>query len=148
MFERVGGTKPLKADVRIVASTKKNLLAKIGEGTFRSDLYYRLDVLRHPRAAAPRPTSGCAGAWSEHLLRRIAGEEPYRIDAQAVVLLAQHEWPGNVRELYHTLERAYLIGGGHITSELIESEMGSWVSAGAGTRGRGKSLRPPAVSKR
>ena len=46
VFERVGGTSPIKADVRIIASTKRNLLEKIGEGTFREDLYYRLDVLR------------------------------------------------------------------------------------------------------
>ena len=46
VFERVGGTAPIKADVRIIASTKRNLLEKIGEGSFREDLYYRLDVLR------------------------------------------------------------------------------------------------------
>ena len=46
VFERVGGSAPIKADVRIIASTKRNLLEKIGEGTFREDLYYRLDVLR------------------------------------------------------------------------------------------------------
>jgi DNA-binding NtrC family response regulator len=124
IFERVGGTKSLKADVRIVASSKKNLLAKIGEGTFRSDLYYRLDVLRI-RVPPLRERRQDVPALVDHLLRRIAGEEPYRIDPQAVVLLAQHDWPGNVREMYHTLERAYLISGGHITTDLIETEMGS-----------------------
>jgi DNA-binding NtrC family response regulator len=123
IFERVGGTKSLKANVRIVASSKKNLLELIGQGTFRSDLYYRLDVLRI-RVPPLRDRRQDVPQLVEHLLHRIAGDEPYRIDPQAVVLLAQHEWPGNVREMYHTLERTYLIGGGHITADLVEAEMG------------------------
>lgn len=127
VFERVGGTKSLKADVRIVASSKKNLLAKIGDGTFRSDLYYRLDVLR-VRVPPLRERRQDVPALVTHLLQRIAGDEPYRIEPQAVALLARHDWPGNVRELYHTLERAYLISGGQITADLIEAEMG-WSAA-------------------
>jgi DNA-binding NtrC family response regulator len=123
IFERVGGAKLLKANVRIVASSKKNLLTRIGEGLFREDLYYRLDVLRI-RVPPLRERRGDVPALVQHLLRRIAGDEPYRIDPQAVVLLAQHNWPGNVRELYHTLERAYLIGGGRLTTGLLETEMG------------------------
>ena len=103
VFERVGGAKPIRANVRIVASSKKNLLAKIGDGTFRADLYYRLDVLRI-RVPPLRERRQDVPALTEYLLRRIAGDEAYRIDPQAVVALAQHDWPGNVRELYHTLE--------------------------------------------
>ncbi len=128
VFERVGGNKSLKADVRIVASSKKNLLAKIGDGTFRSDLYYRLDVLR-VRVPPLRDRRQDVPQLVEHLLRRIAGDDPCMIEPQAVVLLAQHEWPGNVREMYHTLERAYLISGGHITADLIEAEMGGSASS-------------------
>jgi DNA-binding NtrC family response regulator len=124
VFERVGGSKPIKANVRIIASSKENLLSKIGEGSFRSDLYYRLDVLRI-RVPPLRERRDDIPALTEHLLRRIAGEDPYRLDPQAVVLLAQHDWPGNVRELYHTLERTYLIGGGYVSADLIETEMGS-----------------------
>jgi DNA-binding NtrC family response regulator len=123
VFERVGGNKPLKANVRIVASSKKNLLTSISEGKFREDLYYRLDVLRI-RVPPLRERRDDIPLLTDHLLQRISGDEPYRIDAQAIVLLAQHEWPGNVRELYHTLERTFLIGGGHITPDLIEAEMG------------------------
>ena len=122
VFERVGGTQPIRADVRILASSKKNLLTRVGEGTFRADLYYRLDVLRI-RVPPLRERREDIPAIVEHLLRRIAGGEPYRVDPQAVVRLAQHEWPGNVRELYHTLERAYLMGGGHVSAELIEGEI-------------------------
>ena len=74
VFDRVGGTSPIKADVRIIASTKRNLLAKIGEGTFREDLYYRLDVLRiNIPPLGERPDD--VPLLAEHLLRRIAGGE-------------------------------------------------------------------------
>ena len=73
VYERVGGTTPIKADVRIIASTKRNLLEKIGEGTFRQDLYYRLDVLR---IVVPplRERMEDLPLLAEHLLKEIAGE--------------------------------------------------------------------------
>ncbi len=74
MFERVGGTSPIKADVRIIASTKRNLLEKIGEGTFREDLYYRLDVLRINIPPLGERLDDVP-LLAEHLLRRIAGGE-------------------------------------------------------------------------
>jgi DNA-binding NtrC family response regulator len=123
VFERVGGAAPIKADVRIVASTKRNLLEKIAEGTFREDLYYRLDVLRI-NIPPLRERLDDVPRLAEHLLKRIAAERPCRIEPGAVELLARHDWPGNVRELYHTLERAYLISGGHITPEILTGEIG------------------------
>jgi len=123
VFERVGGASPIKADVRIIASTKRNLLEIIGEGTFREDLYYRLDVLRI-NIPPLRERLEDMPLLTEHLLSRIAGDRPYRIDPDAVALLTRHDWPGNVRELHHTLERAYLIGGGHITGEILTTELG------------------------
>ena len=142
VFDRVGGTSPIKADVRIIASTKRNLLAKIGEGTFREDLYYRLDVLRiNIPPLGERPDD--VPLLAEHLLRRIAGGEkgvrsllperpegcfaqkaPDPFAPEVLNLLAHHHWPGNVRELYHTLEQAYLIGGGTITAEILSTEIG------------------------
>jgi two-component system, NtrC family, response regulator PilR len=124
VFERVGGAAPIKADVRIIASTKRNLLDKIGEGTFREDLYYRLDVLRI-NIPPLREHLEDLPILAEYLLKRIAGDRPYQIDAAAIALLSRHDWPGNVRELYHTLERAYLIGAGHITGEVLTTELGS-----------------------
>jgi DNA-binding NtrC family response regulator len=123
VFERVGGTALIKADVRIIASTKRNLLEKIGEGTFREDLYYRLDVLRI-NIPPLRDRLEDIPMLAEHLLRRIAGDRPYQLDREAIDLLGRHEWPGNVRELYHTLERAYLIGGGCLTGEILTTEIG------------------------
>ena len=123
VFERVGGGASIKADVRIIASTKRNLLEKIGEGTFRQDLYYRLDVLRiniPPLKERPEDVPLLA----EHLLHRIAGDRPCQIEPGTIELLGHHDWPGNVRELHHTLERAYLIGGGRITAEILADEIG------------------------
>jgi len=122
VFERVGGTALINANVRIVASTKQNLLEKIAAGTFRQDLYYRLDVLRitvpplrDRREDIPR--------LAEHLLARIATAGPCHLEPEAVALLERHDWPGNVRELAHTLERAYLVGAGQITADLLAAEI-------------------------
>ena len=124
IFERVGGAAAIKADVRIIASTKRNLLEKIGEGRFREDLYYRLDVLRI-NIPPLRERLEDLPALADSLLTRIAGNRPRGIDADAQALLSRHDWPGNVRELHHTLERAYLIGAGHITAEILSAELGS-----------------------
>ena len=120
VFERVGGTALIKANVRIVASTKRHLLEKISEGTFREDLFYRLDVLR-VNIPPLRERREDIPALAEHLLTRIAQDRQHDISPEAVDLLQQHDWPGNVRELYHTLERAFLVGSGHVTAELIET---------------------------
>ena len=122
VFERVGGTAPIKADVRIIASTKRSLLDKIGEGTFREDLYYRLDVLR-VNIPPLRERREDLPELCEHLLRRISADREHHVDPQAIEILKRHDWPGNVRELLHTLERAYLVGSGQITTELLTAEM-------------------------
>ena len=93
------------------------------EGTFREDLYYRLDVLRI-NIPPLRERREDVPLLAEHLLRRIAGQRPCEIAPEAMELLARHDWPGNVRELYHTLERAYLIGGGRITADILATEIG------------------------
>jgi len=121
-FERVGGTTVNKANVRIIASTKRNLLEKIADGTFRQDLYYRLDVLR---VSIPplRERLEDVPLLAEHLLQRIAHGRAYRVHPAAIDMLSRHAWPGNVRELYHTLERVFLIGTGEITAEVLAAEM-------------------------
>jgi len=122
VFERVGGTTVIQADVRIVASTKRNLLEKIADGTFRGDLYYRLDVLRISIPALRERLEDLPDL-AQHLLQRIADGANYKIDAQAIEVLKRHTWPGNVRELFHTLERAYLVGAGLVTADLLLAEM-------------------------
>ncbi len=123
VFERVGGSTPIQADVRIIASTKCNLLEEITRGTFRQDLYYRLDVLRI-NIPPLRERSEDLPPLVEHLLGRITKDRPYLIDPEAMEALGRHDWPGNVRELHHALERAYLVGSGRITADLLRAEMG------------------------
>ncbi len=122
VFERVGGGELIRADVRIIAATKQNLLEKVSQGTFRQDLYYRLDVLR---VSIPplRERMDDLPLLVDHLAKRIAGQGDCNIEPDALSVLMQHNWPGNIRELYHTLERAFLIGSGHITAELLATEM-------------------------
>jgi DNA-binding NtrC family response regulator len=122
VFERVGGGQMIRANVRIIASTKENLLEKIDEGTFRRDLYYRLDVLRI-NIPPLRDRREDVPQLAQFLLRHIAGDRPFEIDPQAVEYLQRHDWPGNVRELLHTLERAYLMGSGRITAELLAADV-------------------------
>ena len=121
VFERVGGTTAIRANVRIVASTKRNLLEKIGEGTFRQDLYYRLDVLRI-NIPPLRERLEDVPELVAHLLARIAKDRKVEIEPEAVALLSRHDWPGNIRELYHALERAYLVGSGQITAGLLAAD--------------------------
>jgi len=122
VFERVGGTTPIRANVRIVASTKRNLLAKVDEGTFRQDLYYRLDVLR-VNIPPLRDRREDLPLLAEHLLKRLSPDQPGQLDASALEVLQQHDWPGNIRELLHVLQRAYLVGSGAITGRLLLAEI-------------------------
>lgn len=122
VFERVGSIDAIKADVRVIASTKCNLLDKVVDGTFRQDLYYRLDVLRL-RVPPLRARRDDIPALTSHLLHRIAPDEPHQVEPAAMEILCQHEWPGNIRELYNTLERAWLVGAGLISAELLESDL-------------------------
>jgi DNA-binding NtrC family response regulator len=123
VFERVGGTTPIHADVRIIAATKRNLLEKTADGSFRQDLYYRLDVLRI-NIPPLRERSEDVPLLAAHLLERVAHGRPFQLEPAALALLERHDWPGNVRELYHALERAFLVGNGQITAELLATEMG------------------------
>jgi two-component system response regulator HydG len=134
VIERVGDALPIHVNVRIIAATKKLLLIETQNRTFRSDLYYRLNVLRislpplHTRLVD-------LPLLVDHLLERIAKGRPYCLDKDAVKCLLCHSWPGNVRELAHTLERAFLLGDGQITPALLAPEM-EVADEGAAASGR------------
>ncbi|MEE9602655.1 MAG: sigma-54 dependent transcriptional regulator, partial [Thermoguttaceae bacterium] len=98
VYERVGGGSTIKANVRIVASTKCNLLDKISAGTFREDLFYRLDVLRI-NIPVLRKRRDDIPLLVDHLLNKIAQGRGFQIDPNTLDMLTQHNWPGNVREL-------------------------------------------------
>jgi DNA-binding NtrC family response regulator len=113
-FERLGSTRTLKVDVRLVAATNRDLRAALEEGTFREDLYYRLNVvaidippLREHKEDIP--------ALAEFFLDKTAresGKALQGISPQAMKLLMDYHWPGNVRELQNVLERAVTLSSG------------------------------------
>ncbi len=121
VYERVGSPTPIEADIRIIASTKKHLLAETRKGTFRSDLYYRLNVL-HINLPPLRKHSEDLPILVDHLLGRIAKGQDYSLADDVMRFLSSHTWPGNVRELAHALERAFLTGNGEITVDLLATE--------------------------
>jgi len=122
VYERVGGATLNPANVRIVASTKQNLLPKIAAGEFRQDLYYRLDVMR-VNIPPLRERREDIPLLANHLLKRIVKDAAAELDAAALDVLQRHDWPGNVRELYHILERAYLVGSGTVCRESLLAEL-------------------------
>ena len=110
-FERVGGTTPIRVDVRIIATTNRDLAAAVARGEFRQDLYYRLSVM--PIVIAPlrdRLEDIPSLAW-RFAMRTAAemGKEVHGISTDAIALLQRHSWPGNVRELQHAIERAVIL---------------------------------------
>ncbi len=110
-IDRVGGHDPVPVDVRIIATTNADLLRGIDEKTFRSDLYYRLNVV--PIKVPPlRERNGDVDLLSEFFLTKYSrrdGRPKPRLSAEASALLRAHSWPGNVRELENVIERAVLL---------------------------------------
>jgi DNA-binding NtrC family response regulator len=110
-FERVGGTTPIRVDVRIIATTNRDLAATAAAGAFRQDLYYRLSVM--PMTIPPlRERPDDIPALATRFARRMAaetGKEVRGISPDAMELLQTHGWPGNVRELQHAVERAVIL---------------------------------------
>jgi transcriptional regulator with GAF, ATPase, and Fis domain len=119
-FQRLGGTRPVKANVRVIAATNRDLSAAVEEGAFRQDLFYRLQVfdinlppLRERRADIPL----LAAAFLDDIGRSL-GRPPVELSREAEQLLLAHDWPGNVRELRNALERAAILcGSGRIARE-------------------------------
>jgi DNA-binding NtrC family response regulator len=108
-LQRVGENEPVKVDVRIVAATHRPLRKMAAEGTFRTDLYYRLAVflIRTPALAG---RADDIRAMAQRCLERLAMDEPAkRMTARAMELLVGYAWPGNVRELEHVVERAWIL---------------------------------------
>jgi two-component system, NtrC family, nitrogen regulation response regulator NtrX len=121
-FQRVGGSRVLKVDVRVIAATNKNLALEIKKGTFREDLYYRLNVVPI-EVPTLRERKDDIPLLADHFLDDCAIQTRSRrkhIDPEALALLAAYPWPGNVRELKNLIERLIiLVPGERITAEDI-----------------------------
>ena len=119
-FERLGGTRTIRVDVRLMTATNRNLAQMVANGMFREDLYYRLNVvsiemppLRERKEDIP--------ALAQTFIRRFAGELKKKIEGmtpEALKLLMRYNWPGNIRELENTIERAALLA----EQRLIEAD--------------------------
>ena len=115
-FERVGGSKSIKVDVRIVAATNKNLAEQVKLGRFREDLYYRLNVI-NLHLPPLRERREDIEPLARHFLHKYVTETGKKIDEiapRALSCLLAHDWPGNVRELQNAIERGVVLAKGRI----------------------------------
>jgi len=135
---RIGGSKPIQVDVRVLAATNKDVESEIAAGRFREDLYYRLNVvpihvppLRERREDIPLLIG--------HFIAQLTGPgglAPRAITDDAVTRLGQLEWPGNVRELRNTIERLLILSSGNrITAEDVDHLVGRRADASEGGLG-------------
>ena len=114
VFERVGGSRPLKVDVRVIAATHRDLEAMVRTGQFREDLWYRINVFTI-RLPPLRERQADIGTLAEHFTARAArrfGFTALHVTAADVAMLEGYDWPGNVRELSAVIERAAILGEG------------------------------------
>ncbi|MDZ5697726.1 sigma-54 dependent transcriptional regulator [Chelativorans sp. M5D2P16] len=129
-FERVGGTKRVKVDVRIISSTARNLEEMIAEGRFREDLYHRLAVV--PVTVPPlSERREDIPVLVDHFMKQIVaqvGIRPRRLGEDALAVLQAHDWPGNIRQLRNNIERLLILtrddDDAPITADLLPSEIG------------------------
>ena len=145
---RIGGSKPIQVDVRVLAATNKEVESEIAAGRFREDLFYRLNVvpihvppLRERREDIP--------LLIRHFIAQLAGPgglAPRAMSDDAVARLSQLEWPGNVRELRNTIERLLILSGGpRITAEDVDRLVGRRTEASEG--GLGSLLDVPTLEE-
>ena len=122
-FERIGGSQTIRTDVRVVAATNRDLPAAIGDGKFRSDLYYRLNVfpLTLPPLRARRDDIPLLAQFFVKKYASRIGRHIEAIDADTMLRLAQYSWPGNIRELENIIERALILASSPVLA--IEPEV-------------------------
>jgi len=134
-FDRVGGSEPIKVDVRVIAATNRDLLQAIRAGKFREDLYYRLNVF--PIAVPPlRDRAGDVPLLVQFLVARFAARVGVRLESvgkETMERLCRYPWPGNIRELENVLERAVILSNGptlEIDPEVLASATADRVASG------------------
>jgi two-component system response regulator PilR (NtrC family) len=129
-FRRVGGTKPIKVDVRVIAATNRRLEDAVADGSFREDLYYRFNVIRIdlPPLRNRREDIPIMIDW---FWERFTGHQGVQVDEDAMRRLIDYHWPGNVRELENVVERATVLGHqGKITLDCLPPNLLTGVAGG------------------
>jgi len=131
-FERVGGSRPVAVDVRLISATHRDLEAMVRAGSFREDLYYRLNVV--PLTLPPlRDRTGDIPLLIEHFLARFNRENrrDVRLGKDLLALMARYHWPGNVRELQNCIERLVVMadpGAAGVTTDTIPTSLQGYFS--------------------
>jgi len=136
-FERLGGTRTLRVDVRIIAATNRNLTQMVQEGRFREDLFYRLNVVS-VETPPLRDRKDDIAALADFFVKRFATELKKKVEnvhPEAQKLLMRHNWPGNIRELENVIERAVLLADhGQVTvNDLQIGEQATQASSSGGS---------------
>ncbi len=125
-FERVGGSQTLKVDVRIVAASNRDLKEEVAAGRFRSDLFYRLNVVRIHLPPLRERTDDIPLLVSHFIMKHSQGADPCNImvEPDALRVLLDYQWPGNVREIENVVERAIILSNGsRITTKDLPVEV-------------------------
>lgn len=149
-FERVGGTREIQADIRIIAATHRNLEEEIRDNRFREDLFYRLNVfpirlppLRERNDALPQLVKYFIGRFAGQTGKRVTG-----VSEEALAALLGYSWPGNIRELQNIIERAVILGADTIlVQDLPDSMTGAMGGKQEDCRGSLKHLEKEAILK-
>jgi len=134
-FERLGGTRTLRVDVRLIAATNRDLSAMVAAGQFREDLYYRLNVVS-VETPPLRERKDDILPLATHFMRKFSAELKKRVDgldSEAQKLLVRYNWPGNIRELENAIERAALLAEAAIITS-GDLRLGDFAPAGGGSR--------------
>jgi transcriptional regulator with PAS, ATPase and Fis domain len=137
-FTRVGGSRPVKVDFRVICATNENLIRAVEEGRFREDFYYRINVFTID-APPLRDRMSDVPLLADHVLKRLSLQMDKQMTGfteEAMELLLEYEWPGNVRELSNAIERAMVVG----KPPLIQAEDLPLRKAPAIARSAGSSL--------
>jgi DNA-binding NtrC family response regulator len=143
-FERLGGTRTIKVDVRLIAATNRDLPTMVEAGQFREDLYYRLNVVTMEMPPL-RERKDDISELANFFIRRFSGELKKKIvglEAEALKLLMRYQWPGNIRELENAIERAMLLAeGSHIAVD--DLRLGDFGTGGTPREGASVVKIPP-----
>jgi transcriptional regulator with GAF, ATPase, and Fis domain len=130
-FERVGGSREIRADVRVLAATNRNLENDVRDGLFREDLYYRLQVF--PLQLPPlRERQDAIPVLTDHFVRhfcRLTGKKVPEVTPEAMAALQSYQWPGNIRELQNVFERAVILARSAISVEDLPAALLTTASA-------------------
>ncbi len=143
-FERVGSSQSTPCDVRVIAATHRNLRQRVADGTFREDLYHRLNVVELRTPDLRERTEDLPELIENFIAQNLAaGRDEVRLGRRALAALRRYEWPGNVRELENLIERLAVMSGGQLVE--LDDLPEAIAAAGGGIEETGAFEQPPAA---